>query len=103
MGRIFREILADEADRMAELYRELAALAADVMRTHAPKAVMPEIEAVIGSTIFHRTVGLMGKIAVDSGELHLPDVTDTLPTAIFLYNTEDKPFGILVGDCSDET
>ena len=95
------EILAEEADSMAEVYRELAALAVEIMRNHAPKAVAGEIEAVVRSVLFHRTVGLMGRMAVDSGGLHLPDAEDNLPAAIFLYNTDEERSADLRGDCSD--
>lgn len=103
MGRIFREILAEEADSMAEVYRELAALAVEIMRNHAPKAVAGEIEAVVRSVLFHRTVGLMGKMAADSGELYLPEEKDNLPTAIFLYGTDAAKTALLTGDCGDST
>ena len=103
MGKIFREILAEEADDMAELYRELAELAVEVMKAHAPAAVAGEVTAVIQSVLFHRSVGLMGKMAVDSGELCLPDAADTLPTAVLLYNTGDTQVGVLTGDCGDGT
>ncbi len=101
MGKIFREILAEETEEMAEVYREMTVLAAEIMKTHAPDAVAGEIDAVIGSVIFHRTVGLMGKMAADSGELPLPDEDDTLPAAIFLYNTDEAKSAGLKGDCSD--
>ena len=101
MGQIFRDILADEAESMAEVYRDLAVLAGEIMKNHAPAAVSEMVDAVIRSVIFHRTVGLMGKMAVDSGEMHLPDAEDTLPAAIFLYNTDEAKSDGLKGDCSD--
>lgn len=101
MGQIFREILAEEAENMAEVYRDLAVLAGEIMKNHAPAAVSEMVDAVIRSVIFHRTVGLMGKMAVDSGGLHLPDAEDNLPAAIFLYNTDEERSADLRGDCSD--
>ena len=62
------------------------------MRSHAPKAVENEIDAVMQSAIFHRTVGLMGKLAVDSGELTLP--SDDLPAAAFLFEAKNHSEGI---------
>ena len=88
---------------MAEVYRDLAALAVNIMQEHAPKAVAAEIRAVIGSTVFHRTVGLMGKMAVDSGEILLPEIPDTMPAAIYLYDTDINRSGTLLQDCGDGT
>ena len=102
-GCIFREILQAEAEGMAEVYRDLAALAVNIMQEHAPKAVAAEIRAVIGSTVFHRTVGLMGKMAVDSGEILLPEIPDTMPAAIYLYDTDINRSGTLLQDCGDGT
>ena len=90
VGRIFREILAESVTAVGLLYREMADCAVRIMKSHAPAAAAEEIPAVIGGTLFHRTVGLMGKMAVDSGELCLPEDTDDLPYAVYLYETERK-------------
>lgn len=103
MGCIFREILTEEADSMAELYRELTELAVCIMKEHAPVAVAGEIESVIGKTIFHRTVGLMGKMATDSGGLVLPEETDNLPYAVLLYDTDPERSRALLHDNGDGT
>ncbi|MBO5273762.1 MAG: sigma-70 family RNA polymerase sigma factor [Clostridia bacterium] len=92
VDRIYESILAEEIASMGELYRDLTACAADIMRSHAPKAVENEIDAVMQSAIFHRTVGLMGKLAVDSGELKLP--SDDLPAAVFLFEAKNRSEGI---------
>jgi len=94
---VFDEILADEVGDIGELYRELEECAAEIMQNHAPKAVRDEADAVLKSTIFHRTVGLLGKMAVDSGELTLPD--DDLPCAVYLIAHNDGEH-VFLGDCS---
>lgn len=97
VNRIFNEILSDEVGKIGKLYRDLTDCAVQVMLNHAPKAVSDEVDAVLKSTIFHRTVGLMGKIAVDTGVMHVPD--DDLPCAVFLYEVDSGRSGIC-GDCS---
>lgn len=84
--RIFDEILADEVESLAAFYRDLTDCAVQVMLNHAPKAVRGEVDAVLKSTIFHRTVGLMGKMAVDTGVLRVPD--DDLPCAVYLFESK---------------
>ncbi|MBQ7313678.1 MAG: hypothetical protein IJW81_08865, partial [Clostridia bacterium] len=72
--------------------------AAEIMKNHAPKSVAEEMDAVLKSTIFHRTVGLMGKLAVDTGGMKQPD--DDLPAAVFLFETKCMEVGVK-GDCCD--
>lgn len=89
VGQVYHEILAAETEEMGKLYRELAALAAERMAVHAPGTAADDIPAVINGTLFHRTVGLLGKLAVDSGILLLPEETDTHPYGTYLYCTEE--------------
>jgi hypothetical protein len=95
--RIFNEILAEEVSAVGELYADLTACACEVMKNHAPKAVWDEVDAVLRSTIFHRTVGLMGKMAVDTGVMRVPE--DDLPCAVYLFRHN---FGDManLGNCS---
>ena len=58
-----------------------------LMRVHAPKNVEALVEKIILKTIFFRTVGLIGKCAVDSGNLALPDGDG--PVAVYVYKTQE--------------
>lgn len=96
VNRIYGEILSDEITALGDFYRDLTDCAAAIMKNHAPKSVADEVDAVLRSTIFHRTVGLMGKLAVDTGEMKQPD--DDLPAAVFLFETKCPETGVK-GDC----
>ncbi len=98
VDRIYGEILSDEIAALGEFYRDLTDCAVAIMKNHAPKSVAEEVDAVLRSTIFHRTVGLMGKLAVDTGEMKQPD--DDLPAAVFLFETKCMDIG-RKGDCCD--
>lgn len=98
VDRIYGTILADEVVSLGEFYRDLTECAAQIMRNHVSKTIAGDVEAVLRSTIFHRTVGLMGKLAVDSGELRVPGSEDDLPTAVFLFATENLGQG-MKGNC----
>lgn len=80
-------LLCDQITEMANLYAELKAIAADLMKNHAPKSTLPIVEKIIGKTLFFRTVGFIGKCAVDTGILTVP--TGEKPIAIFAYKTCD--------------
>ena len=95
--RIVDEILSDEVSEVGRLYSDLEICAADIMKNHAPKAVADEVDAVLKSMIFHRTVGLLGKMAVDTGVMHVPD--DDLPCAVYLIEHNEEK-GVFLGDCS---
>ncbi len=84
--------LCDQITEMANLYAELKAIAADLMKSHAPKSTLPIVEKIIGKTLFFRTVGFIGKCAVDTGILTVP--TDEKPIAIFAYEIcdDDKQY-----------
>ena len=45
------------------------------------------IEKIVGMTLFFRTVGFIGKCAVDSGALTVPD--DGKPIAVYVYEIDD--------------
>ncbi len=96
VDRIYGEILAEEIAALGEFYCDLTECAADIMKNHAPKSVAEEVDAVLRSTIFHRTVGLMGKLAADTGEMRQPD--DVLPAAVFLFETKCMEVG-MKSDC----
>ncbi len=98
VDRIYGEILSEEIAALGEFYRDLTECAAEIMKNHAPKSVAEEVDAVLRSTIFHRTVGLMGKLAVDTGAMKQPD--DDLPAAVFLFETKCMEVGVK-GDCCD--
>lgn len=87
VGQIYGEILVDVVAMVSAIYAELTELAIHLMETHAPRAVQNEIPAVIQGALFHRTVGLMGKLAVDSGTLHLPPEGYAYPVAGYVYLT----------------
>jgi hypothetical protein len=98
VDRIYMDILSDEIAALGEFYRDLTDCAAEIMKNHAPKSVADEVDAVLRSTIFHRTVGLMGKLAMDTGTMKQPD--DDLPAAVFLFETKCMDVG-MKGDCCD--
>ncbi len=70
---------------MANLYERMIFMAQDLLRSHAPESVAGLIPNVVGKTLFFDTVGLLGKCALDSGVLKLPDTE--YPLAVFLYST----------------
>ena len=80
-------ILSDPISRTAGLYNDLKELAVTLMKQHAPKSVEPIIEKIVGMTLFFRTVGFIGKCAVDSGALTVPD--DGKPIAVYVYEIDD--------------
>lgn len=98
VDRIYKDILSDEIAALGEFYRDLTDCAAEIMKNHVPKSVADEVDAVLRSTIFHRTVGLMGKLAMDTGTMKQPD--DDLPAAVFLFETKCMEVG-MKGDCCD--
>jgi len=81
------KIFAAEISDMAELYVYLNASAVITMQNHAPVHVNDQIEHIIGSTIFFRTVGFIGGCAFDSNELFVSD--DNKPFALYGYKCED--------------
>lgn len=81
-------ILSGLINKTAYLYNELNTIAVKLMKQHAPKSVADIIEKIIGLTLFFRTVGFIGKCAVDSGELTVPD--DEKPIAVFAYELNDR-------------
>lgn len=84
-------LLKPQIQSMADLYSQMVALAQTLLQNHAPQSVAKLIPDVIGKTLFFDTAGLLGKCALDSGSLQLPD-TDK-PLAVFLYRTasNDSP------------
>lgn len=82
-------IIDSETQEMAKLYEYLAAVAADVMHAHAPKQVSGQIERIVGSTIFFRTVGFIGGCAWDTGLLTVP--AENTPAALYGYAINYSP------------
>ncbi len=88
---VFSRILSPEIAALTELYRSLAVLSVEILTEHTPVSVREEIPMVVDSTLFHRTVGLLGKMAVDTGVLSVPD--SDVPPAVFLFDAPDVPDG----------
>ncbi len=75
-------ILSAEIDAFAFLYNALSVCAVRIMREHAPRSVHSMVEAVIEQTLFFRTVGILGALAVHSGEMTVPDDPDVRPMLV---------------------
>ena len=80
---LIEEKLQQPINAMAAFYGELSAVAVSLMKQHAPQSVMPLVETVIGKAIFFQTLGFLGRCAVQSGELSVPD--NETPVAIFAF------------------
>ena len=63
-------------------------IAAQIMKQHAPKSVEPMVEKIIGKTVLFKTIGFVGKCAVDSGELTIPNAEK--PVCVFVFEISDK-------------
>lgn len=81
-------LFEEELDKMSDLYELLSKKACEIMRVHAPKSVVEMIDKIICSTIYFRTIGLIGACIVKSGTLPLPDFDS--PAAAYIYKTNDK-------------
>ncbi len=79
--------LSKQIGDMASLYSDLKEIAVNLMKQHAPKSVDSIVEKIVGKTLFFRTVGYIGKCAVDSEMLTVPD--DEKPVAVFVYEIGD--------------
>ncbi len=80
-------IFASEINDIAELYEYLNATAVNTMQNHAPVHVKEQIDHIIGSTIFFRTVGYIGACAFETNEIFVSD--DNNPLALYAYKCED--------------
>lgn len=80
-------LLEPQIRAMADLYEQMVSLGQKLLRNHAPQSVAELIPDVIAKLLFFDTVGLLGKCALDSGALRLPDTEE--PLAVFLYRTSD--------------
>ena len=76
------EILSDEISSVADFYDVLSKCAVKIMKEHAPKALGEMVEEVIEQTIFFRTVGIIGALAVHSGEMYVPNDKSVKPMII---------------------
>lgn len=77
------EVLSEEIGQMSALYERLYSCGCRLMRVHAPKSVVGQIDRIVFQTLFFRTVGLIGGFAVRSGELALPDFDG--PAAVCIH------------------
>ncbi len=89
--QVFDEMLAPDILALSGIYTTLSALSIDILRQHAPKSVWDELDMVVKNTLFHRTVGLLGKLAVDTGVMTIPQAD--VPSAVFLYDVPQDTEG----------
>ena len=85
--KAIESILNTEISVMENIYSYLNGVAVNIMSNHAPNHVGNQIQHIVASTIFFRTVGLIGKCAVDSGELFVPDSYEA--PALYAYKYHD--------------
>lgn len=78
-------LLEPQIQAMADLYEQMVSLGQTLLQNHAPQSVAGLIPDVVGKLLFFDTVGLLGKCALDSGALRLPDTDE--PLAVFMYRT----------------
>ncbi len=79
-------IISEEIKEMADFYVYLTETAVKTMRSHAPDHVCNQIDHIVGSTIFFRTVGFIGGCAADSGAIFVPE--DDNAVALYAYRTK---------------
>ena len=79
-------IISDEITEMSKVYGYLTEKATEIMRVHAPEHIRDQGEHVVGSTIFFRTVGLIGACAAESGMVDVP--THDGAVALYAYRTK---------------
>ncbi len=80
------EMLSDEISSIADFYDILSTCAVKIMKEHAPKALDNMTEEVIEQTIFFRTVGMIGALAVHCGEMNVPKDNSVKPIMICNVN-----------------
>lgn len=78
-------LLKPQIQSMADLYGQMDSLAQTLLQSHAPQSVAGLVPDVVGKLLFFDSVGLLGKCALDSGALRLPDTEE--PLAVFIYRT----------------
>lgn len=78
-------LLEPQIQAMADLYGHMVSLAQTLLQSHAPQSVAELVPDVVGKILFFDTAGLLGKCALDSGALRLPDTEE--PLAVFIYRT----------------
>ena len=83
---LVEETLQPQINAMAALYGELSDTAVKLMKQHAPKSVMSLVETVITKSLFFQTIGFLGRCAVQSGELRVPN--NGKPVAIFAFEAK---------------
>lgn len=81
---ILADMLDPEITEMGSLYNYLTQTAVNVMLQHAPKHVKSQVDHIIGSTVFFRTVGFIGACAVETGIINIP--IHNRPVALYAYN-----------------
>ncbi len=81
----FDNILYDEIYSIANFYDTLAKCGGEIMKMHAPKNIIGIVDEIIQQTIFFRTVGIIGALAVHSGEMYVPTNKNIKPAIIFDY------------------
>lgn len=79
------KILSFEIEQMQSVYSQMVDCAVNIMKVHAPVNVASQVEQIISSTIFFRTVGLFGACAVKSGAVEIPAEHDYNPIACYIY------------------
>lgn len=79
-------VMSEEIKEMADLYVYLTETAVKIMRSHAPDHICNQIDHIVGSTIFFRTVGFIGGCAEETGEVTIPE--DDKAIALYAYRTK---------------
>ncbi len=78
-------LLEPQIQAVADLYGQMVSLARTLLQSHAPQSVAELVPDVVGKSLFFDTAGLLGKCALDSGALRLPDTEE--PLVVFIYRT----------------
>ena len=68
------ELLQSEISMIEAIYEKIFACAREIMQVHAPKLLAEQkTDRVVFQTLFFLTVGFIGRCAVESGTLSVPD------------------------------
>lgn len=67
------DILKPLIDDMDNLYRDLAEITVNILKTHTPVFVHSQVEHIAYYNLIFSTMGFLGHIAVKTGELYVPE------------------------------
>jgi RNA polymerase sigma factor, sigma-70 family len=77
-------LLMPAIDKLIELFEEICENGVEIFKSHVPKSIANDAEAILHNVLFFKVIGWLGAAAINSGALEKPNSDDIVSVCAYI-------------------